>query len=164
MGTDHGRHDEPDLARTPMTAAELTKSAAEMGMDPSMFDSVQDASLDAQEIPFPHPDHVLTFNQPPMPDSPHDKAKSIAHLIAYLAGDDMGPGKKFQPHEVAAECMPITGKGASWYRGVLSGELASMGIVEWNKEKGEYRVARDIRNEDTRRRVEEHLSRIPADA
>jgi hypothetical protein len=173
MGTDDGQPAEYNMYSDPaylegmkrgQPTTALVKSAEAMGMDPSMFDSVQDESLDDQEIPFPHPDRVLTFNQPPMPDKPHDKAKSLAHLIAYLASEDMGPGKKFRPHEVAAACMPITGKVASWYRGMLTGELVAMGVVDWDKTKGEHRVSRDIRNEDTRRRVEEQLSRIPADA
>lgn len=173
MGTDNGQPADYDMYSDPdylegmkrgQTATELVRSAEAMGGDPAWFESVADASLDEEEIPFPHPDRVLVFGQPPMPDKAHDKAKSLAHLIAYLAGPDMGPGKKFKPHEVAAACMPITGKVASWYRGMLTGELVALGVVEWNKEKGEHRVSMDVRNDDVRRRVEEQLSRIPAGA
>jgi hypothetical protein len=150
------------LKRQTPSTEDLAKELAEMGGDTSCLDDARDASLDDQEIPIPPPDQVLKFNQPPMPDKAHGKAKSLAHLIAYLA--EKGPGWKFQPHEVGMDCMPITGKSMSWYRSVLTGEIPAMGLTEWNEEKGEHRVSRDIRNEDTKRRVEEQLSRIPASA
>jgi hypothetical protein len=166
MGTDRDIHTDPayleGLRKPSPTADDLAKDVTDMGGDAEWLNDAKDEGLDGQEIPIPHPSMVLTFGQPPMPDKAHGRAKSLAHLIAYLA--EKGPGWRFQPHEVAAECMPITGKSMSWYRTELTTTLPAMGLTEWDPEKGEHRVSRDIRNEDTRRRVEEQLSKIPADA
>jgi hypothetical protein len=150
------------LRKPTPTVDQMQKEVIAMGGDPAFLEDAKDESLDSQEIPIPHPDMVLHFGQPPMPERPHGKAKSLAHLIAYLA--EKGPGYRFQPHEVAGDCIEITGKSMSWYRTILTTEIPAMGLTEWDPEKGVHRVAKDIRNEDTRRRVAEQLSRIPVDA
>ena len=166
MGTERDIHTDPayleGLRKPNPTADDLAKDVTSMGGDAAWLDDARDESLDRQEIPVPHPDMVLTFGQPPMPDKAHNRAKSLAHLIAFLA--EKGPGWKFQPHEVAMECMEVTGKSAQWYRGELTTTIPGLGLTEWDPEKGTHRVARNIRNDDTRRRVEEQLSKIPADA
>jgi hypothetical protein len=131
-----------------------------LGADTSWVHEIGDPSDNRLEIPIPRPDEVLSFGGTKM-TPPVSRAAALAHLISFLA--EKGPGWKFQPHDAAIVCRPETGKKSGWYRTEISTTLLTAGIVE-HTDRGEYRVATNIRSEETRKRIDDLLGRIPADA
>jgi hypothetical protein len=149
-GMERMQHDDNTYAR----------EMGRLGGDPNWLHEIGDPSDDRLEIPIPRPDEVLTFGGVKM-DPPVNRGPALAHLISFLA--EKGPGWKFQPHDAAEACRPETGKKSVWYRTEVSTTLLTAGIVE-RTDRGEYRVATNIRSEETRKRIDDLLGRIPADA
>jgi hypothetical protein len=137
-------------------SAELNDLGARSPWDPSDPD-LNDPRMDSIDIPIPDPSEVLHFGNPE-PDSEAERPRALAFVIAYLA--NRGPGWKFQPHEVAEECMEHVERSMSWYRQELSTTIPSMGLTTKDQENGYWVVASDIRSERTAQKIRGFLDQL----
>ena len=142
------------------TDDEMRREMKKLGGNADWLDEIGPDTPGSLESMMPHPDEVLKFDTPPGPDKPHTRRQVMDHLIATLAHPPFGPGKAFEPHDVAEACRNKgIRRSRSWYRGEISTTLLGMGVVRRDRNE-RYTVALDILTRDVQTRVERALADI----